>query len=165
MTDWLTNSPRIRLRKSSLLRDATGLQMTATLGPRSSWVWIASQLGVTRRRRTRATARSHAQPGRAAINTPTSMPARTQPRPDPSRIPDLNDPQILLLELAHGMLVDTETYIDCPCRYWRVAQVPGRRSAYGNSHGAWGCYRRPTPSPARPEAEGTRDLRSGAGHQ
>ena len=28
--------------------------------------------------------------------------------------PDLNDPQILLLKLAHGMLVDTETYIDCP---------------------------------------------------
>ena len=22
------------------------------------------------------------------------------------------------------MLVDTETYIDCPYRYWRVAQVP-----------------------------------------
>jgi hypothetical protein len=35
--------------------------------------------------------------------------------------PDLNDPQILLLELAHGMLVDTETYIDCPYRYWPVA--------------------------------------------
>jgi hypothetical protein len=24
------------------------------------------------------------------------------------------------------MLVDTETYIDCPYRYWPVAQVPGR---------------------------------------
>ena len=45
--------------------------------------------------------------------------------------PDLNDPQILMLELAHGMLVDTETCIDCPYRYWRVAQVPGRRSADG----------------------------------
>jgi len=22
------------------------------------------------------------------------------------------------------MLIDTETYIDCPYRYWRVAQVP-----------------------------------------
>jgi len=29
-----------------------------------------------------------------------------------------------MLELAHGMLIDTETYIDCPYRYWRVAQVP-----------------------------------------
>jgi hypothetical protein len=29
------------------------------------------------------------------------------------------------------MLVDTEIYIDCPYRYWRVAQVPGRRSGYG----------------------------------
>ena len=29
------------------------------------------------------------------------------------------------------MLVDTETYIDCPYRYWAVAQVPGRR-AYGS---------------------------------
>jgi hypothetical protein len=46
--------------------------------------------------------------------------------------PDLNDPQILLLELAHGILVDTETYIDCPYRYWPVDQLPGRRSAYGD---------------------------------
>src|SRR5688572_12569952 len=30
MTDWLTNSPRIRLRKSSVLRDPTGLQMIAS---------------------------------------------------------------------------------------------------------------------------------------
>jgi hypothetical protein len=29
-----------------------------------------------------------------------------------------------MLELAHGILIDTETYIDCPYRYWRVAQVP-----------------------------------------
>jgi hypothetical protein len=29
-----------------------------------------------------------------------------------------------MLELAHGMLIDTGTYIDCPYRYWRVAQVP-----------------------------------------
>jgi hypothetical protein len=55
------------------------------------------------------------------------LPARTQSRVGD---PDLNDPQILLVELAHGMLVDTETYIDCPYRYWRVAQVPGRRSVY-----------------------------------
>jgi hypothetical protein len=47
------------------------------------------------------------------------LPARTQPR---VADPDLNDPQVLRLELAHGMLVDTETYIDCPYRYWPVAQ-------------------------------------------
>lgn len=42
--------------------------------------------------------------------------------------PDLNDPQLLLLELAHGMLVaNTQTYIDCPYRYWPIAQLPGRR--------------------------------------
>jgi hypothetical protein len=29
------------------------------------------------------------------------------------------------------MLVDTETYIDCPYRYGPVAQVPGRRSPIG----------------------------------
>jgi hypothetical protein len=68
--------------------------------------------------------------GRAAFNIRRAMPARTQPRVGD---PDLNDPQILLLELAHGMLVDTDTYIDCPYRYWRVAQVPGRRSAWGTS--------------------------------
>jgi hypothetical protein len=33
-------------------------------GPGSSWVWIASQLGVMRRRRTGATTRSHPQPAR-----------------------------------------------------------------------------------------------------
>jgi hypothetical protein len=38
-----------------------------------------------------------------------------------------------LLEVAHGMLVDTETYIDCPYRYWPVAQVPGRRSPSSRS--------------------------------
>ena len=35
-----------------------------------------------------------------------------------------NDPQILMLELAHGMLIDTETYLGCQYRDWRVAQVP-----------------------------------------
>jgi hypothetical protein len=55
-----------------------------------------------------------------------ALPARTQPRVGD---PDLNDPQVLLLELAHGMLVDTETYIDCPYRYWPVGQVSSRRSA------------------------------------
>jgi hypothetical protein len=45
--------------------------------------------------------------------------------------PDLNDPQILLLRLAHGMLVDTETYIDCRYRYWPSPRCPrdGRRLA------------------------------------
>jgi hypothetical protein len=40
MADWLANSPRIRLRKSSVLRDATGLQMIATLDQvaRSGWL-------------------------------------------------------------------------------------------------------------------------------
>jgi hypothetical protein len=37
-----------------------------------------------------------------------ALPVRTQPRVGD---PDLNDPQILLLELAHGMLIGTETYI------------------------------------------------------
>src|SRR5215211_3150120 len=45
--------------------------------------------------------------------------------------PDLTDPHILLLELAHCVLVDTGLYIDCPYRRWRVAQVPGRRSSCG----------------------------------
>jgi hypothetical protein len=42
-------SPRIILRKSSVVRDATGPQMIAPLEPGSSWVWIASQLGVTKK--------------------------------------------------------------------------------------------------------------------
>jgi len=66
-----------------------------------------------------------------------ALPARTQPR---VRNPDLNDPQILLLELAHGMLVDTETYIDCPYRYWPVAQVP----RYGPPAGRHPMHRTPS---------------------
>jgi hypothetical protein len=38
--------------------------------------------------------------------------------------PDLNDPQILLLELAHDMLIDTETYIDCPYRTGASPRCP-----------------------------------------
>ena len=75
-------------------------------------------------RRTGATARSHPQSGRAAINTPTSLAGSNSATIYPVGDPDLNDPQILMLELAHGILIDTETYIDCPYRYWRVAQVP-----------------------------------------
>jgi hypothetical protein len=29
-----------------------------------------------------------------------------------------------MLELAHGMLIDAETYLDCQYRFWRVGQVP-----------------------------------------
>ena len=64
------------------------------------------------------------QPGRAAINTLTSLAGSNSATICPVGDPDLGDPQILMLELAHGMLIDTETYIDCPYRYWRVAQVP-----------------------------------------
>jgi hypothetical protein len=66
------------------------------------------------------------------------LPARTQPRVGD---PDLNDRQILLLEVAHGMLVDTETYIDCPYRYWPVAQVPGRRSLRAHHRADRKCER------------------------
>jgi hypothetical protein len=64
------------------------------------------------------------QPGRAAINTLTSLAGSNSATICPVADPDLNDPQIVMLELAHGMLIDTGTYIDCPYRYWRVAQVP-----------------------------------------
>jgi hypothetical protein len=37
----------------------------------------------------------------------------------------VNDPQILPLELAHGMLVDTATYIDCLLP--PLARHPGAR--------------------------------------
>jgi hypothetical protein len=46
-----------------------------------------------------------------------------------------------------------------------LRRMPASGSAYGNSHGAWVANRRIAPSPARAEAEGTRALRSGAGHQ
>jgi hypothetical protein len=37
-----------------------------------------------------------------------------------------------------------------------VLNCTDQRSAYGNSHGAWGCcYRRPAPFPTWAEAEGT----------
>jgi hypothetical protein len=53
----------------------------------------------------------------------TDEPCRLELSHDLSRW-ELNDPQILMLELAHGVLIDTETYIDCQYCYWRVAQVP-----------------------------------------
>jgi hypothetical protein len=43
----------------------------------------------------------------------TDEPCRLELSHDLSRWdPDLNGPQILMLELAHGMLIDTETDID-----------------------------------------------------
>jgi hypothetical protein len=53
----------------------------------------------------------------------TDEPCRLELSHDLSRR-GLNDPQILMLELAHGMLIDTETYSECQYRYWHVAQVP-----------------------------------------
>jgi hypothetical protein len=93
-------------------------------GPGSSWVWIASQLGVTQKAAHERYGKISPQPGRAAINTLTSLAGSNSATICPVGDPDLNDPQIVMLELAHGMLIDTGTYIDCPYRYWRVAQVP-----------------------------------------
>ena len=69
--------------------------------------------------------------GRYGVISPPAWESRYQHTDEPCRLElshDLsrwgwNDPQILMLELAHGMLIDTETYIDCQYRYWRVAQV------------------------------------------
>jgi hypothetical protein len=82
MTDRLTNSPRIRLRKSSVLRDATGLQMIVKLDPGSSWVWIASQFGVTQK----------AAHGRYGKISPPAWERRCQPIDEPCR-----------LELSHDL--------------------------------------------------------------
>jgi hypothetical protein len=48
---------------------------------------------------------------------------------------ELSDPAA---RTAHGMLVDTETYIDCPYRYWPVARCPVEgRCSYGLASGCW----------------------------
>ena len=151
MTDWLTNSNASASRASQRLgrfaassrvashqiaeiigsrENATGLQMIATLDQVAAG-YGSPQLGATKMAAHERYCKISFPAWESRFQHTDEHAGSNSATICPVGDPDLNDPQILLLELAHGMLVDTETCIDCPYRYWRVAQVPGRRSADG----------------------------------